>query len=83
MDLIGHQDFEGFGNSSQSLDFAKMLMDWRVEFLSPFRSFHLRMCFLAAQPIVLSPNSLVSVPMNVYPAARRSCEARRECVRVS
>ncbi|GAC99799.1 C6 transcription factor [Pseudozyma hubeiensis SY62] len=31
MDLLGHQDFEGFGNSSQSIDFAKMLMEWRVE----------------------------------------------------
>ncbi|SPO29006.1 related to ASG1 - activator of stress genes [Ustilago trichophora] len=31
MDLIGHQDFEGFGNSSQSIDFTKMLMDWRVD----------------------------------------------------
>nr|CDI54928.1 c6 transcription factor [Melanopsichium pennsylvanicum 4] len=31
MDLIGHQDFEGYGNSSQSIDFAKMLMDWRVD----------------------------------------------------
>ncbi|SYW77169.1 related to ASG1 - activator of stress genes [Ustilago hordei] len=31
MDLLGHQDFEGIGNSSQSIDFAKMLMDWRVD----------------------------------------------------
>lgn len=31
MDLLGYQDFEGYGNSSQSLDFAKMLMDWRIE----------------------------------------------------
>ncbi|CDU24801.1 related to ASG1-activator of stress genes [Sporisorium scitamineum] len=31
MDLIGHQDLEGIGNSSQAMDFAKMLMEWRVE----------------------------------------------------
>ncbi|KAJ1024863.1 hypothetical protein NDA16_002901 [Ustilago loliicola] len=31
MDLLGHQDFEGIGNSSQSIDFAKMLMEWRVD----------------------------------------------------
>lgn len=31
LDLIGYQDFEGFGNASQSVDFAKMLNEWRVE----------------------------------------------------
>lgn len=31
MDLLGHQDFEGYGNASQSMDFAKLLMEWRVE----------------------------------------------------
>ncbi|ETS64456.1 hypothetical protein PaG_00912 [Moesziomyces aphidis] len=31
VDLLGQLDFEGYGNSSQSLDFAKMLMDWRVD----------------------------------------------------
>ena len=31
MDLLGNQDFEGYGNSSQSIDFAKMLMDWKVD----------------------------------------------------
>ncbi|TKY89508.1 hypothetical protein EX895_002039 [Sporisorium graminicola] len=31
MDLIGRQDLEGIGNSSQAMDFAKMLMEWRVE----------------------------------------------------
>ncbi|CBQ68851.1 conserved hypothetical protein [Sporisorium reilianum SRZ2] len=31
MDLIGHQDLEGIGNSSQAMDFAKMLLEWCVE----------------------------------------------------
>ncbi|EST08930.1 Zn(2)-C6 fungal-type DNA-binding domain protein [Kalmanozyma brasiliensis GHG001] len=31
MDLLGHQDFEGYGNASQSIDFAKLLMEWRID----------------------------------------------------